>query len=281
MHIILTVLQTLLIIITLLVIIGHVLRRYELGNRETGAPTGPAGAATMERALGIAGEIAAVFLAILAYPLGYIIGESSVAELRSGEPPIILCHGYMHNRSAFLVLEHRIRKAGWNNIIAPNFRPASASIRCFADQLSEKVRQAISQTGCDRVNLIGHSMGGLVMRYFIEHLGGSSSVRTAITLGTPHRGTKTAVLGLFDTARQFRPDSTLIAELRLPPSAHDNLNMVSIWSDFDTVVLPPENASLPEPGKNIVVRNVGHVALLFSGQVFTHLRRELTGDPAT
>lgn len=36
--------------------------------------------------------------------------------------------------------------------------------------------------------LIGHSMGGLVARYFLECLGGWQHTRTLITLGTPHRG---------------------------------------------------------------------------------------------
>lgn len=41
--------------------------------------------------------------------------------------------------------------------------------------------------------LIGHSMGGLVARYFIECLGGWKDTRTLLTLGTPHRGSLNAV----------------------------------------------------------------------------------------
>ncbi len=41
--------------------------------------------------------------------------------------------------------------------------------------------------------LIGHSMGGLVARYFIECLGGWQVTRTLMTLGTPHRGSLNAV----------------------------------------------------------------------------------------
>jgi len=281
MHIILNVLQTLLLIVTLVVIITYLLRRYELGNRIPADSPAVGNASLVEKAIGMACEVAAFFFAILLYPLGYLLGESSSASIRPDERPILLCHGYLHNRSAFLLMNHRIRRAGWNNVIAPNFRPASASIPRFAEQLSEKVRHAISRTGCDRVSLIGHSMGGLVVRYYIEKLGGSSSVHTAITLGTPNLGTKMAVFGPLDTARQFRPDSMVITDLRQPSSSYEGVNMVSIWSDFDNVVLPPENASLPEPCKNIVVHNVGHIALLFSGRVFTHLHRELTENPVT
>ncbi len=41
--------------------------------------------------------------------------------------------------------------------------------------------------------LIGHSMGGLVARYFVECLGGWRATRTLMTLGTPHRGSLNAV----------------------------------------------------------------------------------------
>lgn len=44
-----------------------------------------------------------------------------------------------------------------------------------------------------RLVLIGHSMGGLIARYFIECLGGWEVTRTLITLGTPHRGSLNAV----------------------------------------------------------------------------------------
>lgn len=40
--------------------------------------------------------------------------------------------------------------------------------------------------------LIGHSMGGLVARYFLECLGGRADTRMLITFGTPHRGSLNA-----------------------------------------------------------------------------------------
>jgi len=44
-----------------------------------------------------------------------------------------------------------------------------------------------------RLILIGHSMGGLVARYFLEVLGGWEITRTLITFGTPHRGSLNAL----------------------------------------------------------------------------------------
>lgn len=44
-----------------------------------------------------------------------------------------------------------------------------------------------------KVILIGHSMGGLVSRYYLEVLGGWEHCRALITLGTPHRGSLKAL----------------------------------------------------------------------------------------
>ncbi len=269
-------LEILLIVVTLGVVVSYIIRRYELGNREAPDTTGYVTASAFEKTLGVAGEVAAVFLCVLLYPFGYVAAERSPAKLQPGERPLILCHGYRHNRSAFFLLRYRLRRAGWSNVIVPNFRPASASVPQFAGQLSEKASVAMSETGCDRVDLVGHSMGGLIVRYFVEKLAGASCVGTAITLGAPHRGTKMAALGLFKTAEQFRADSSLIRDLCGHSSSLGSVNMVSIWSDFDNIVLPPENAMLPQPCDNFMVRGVGHVALLFSGQVFERLRLALS-----
>jgi len=277
MRIILGLFQILVFVIVLAVFVSYIIRRYELGNRDAAIEGAYGQASAAEKALGIAGEIVAAVLSLVLYPFGYLAGGSSPAKLTTGERPVILCHGYMHNRSAFFLLHHRLRKAGWHNVVSPNFRPASASIPDFASQLADTVAVALVRSGCDDVDLVGHSMGGLVARYFIQNLGGASCVRMAVTMGSPHRGSKMAALGLFGTAEQFRSDSSLITGL---DAANTPANMTAIWSDFDNMVLPPENARLPEPCRNIMVRSVGHIALLLSGRVFEQLRRALSETPA-
>lgn len=56
-----------------------------------------------------------------------------------------------------------------------------------------KAWRAQSGAADAKLVLIGHSMGGLVARYFLECLGGWKSTRALITLGTPHRGSLNAV----------------------------------------------------------------------------------------
>ncbi len=74
-----------------------------------------------------------------------------------------------------------------------------ASNRWAAEHLDHVVRPALNAWKRSSGNegaklwLVAHSMGGLVARYFCEHLGGADITRELITLGTPHRGTAKAL----------------------------------------------------------------------------------------
>ncbi len=75
-----------------------------------------------------------------------------------------------------------------------------ASNRWAALALDAKVRPLLhdwrnGSGGADaKLWLVSHSMGGLVARYFLEHLGGADITRRLITIGTPHRGAPKALL---------------------------------------------------------------------------------------
>jgi hypothetical protein len=65
-------------------------------------------------------------------------------------------------------------------------------LQSFAIDRLKKWRSAPANSGA-RLVLVGHSMGGLISRYFLECLGGWRETRTLITVGTPHRGSLNAV----------------------------------------------------------------------------------------
>ncbi|HEX7115764.1 MAG TPA: hypothetical protein VF193_11590 [Steroidobacter sp.] len=67
--------------------------------------------------------------------------------------------------------------------------------RRLEDKALNALREWRSRSGNNeaRLVLIGHSMGGLISRYFLECLGGWHHTRTLITLGTPHWGSLNAL----------------------------------------------------------------------------------------
>ncbi len=276
MHIVFYIIQIVFVAVVATVLASYAVRHYEVG-AGVGDATGDR-LSLAEAALGVAQEIGAVFAAIMLYPLGFIMRDTDLTTLTRGERPVILCHGYMHNKSAFLLMGHRLRKIGRNNVVTLNFGPPSRRVPFFAERLSETVKTALMRTGVEKVDLVGHSMGGLVVRYFIEQLDGAASVNSAVTLGAPHLGVKTAVFGIFESAEQFMPGSELIAELNRAVPASRTVDMSAVWSDFDSIILPHESARLPEPYSSVKVGGVGHVAMLFSGRIFDEVRRAISKD---
>ncbi|MFG1723135.1 esterase/lipase family protein [Micromonospora chalcea] len=68
---------------------------------------------------------------------------------------------------------------------------------------------------------ICHSMGGLVVRYFLETLGGAAICRSLVTMGTPYRGSLPALRYLVDGLRvKDRELTRLTALARSLPSLH-------------------------------------------------------------
>jgi triacylglycerol lipase len=61
---------------------------------------------------------------------------------------------------------------------------------------AEQLAAAVRALPAEKVNLIAHSMGGLDARYAISRLGLADRVLSLTTIGTPHRGTPLADLGL-------------------------------------------------------------------------------------
>ena len=91
-----------------------------------------------------------------------------------------------------------------------------------------------------------HSMGGLVARWYAEHLGGSEFTSKIITIGTPHRGSVNAVDTLVNGLRKglgpFGIDLTLLA--RSLPSMYQLLPAYQCV-ERDGVLYAPHDVPLP------------------------------------
>lgn len=53
---------------------------------------------------------------------------------------------------------------------------------------AQQLKDQLLELGYEKVNLVGHSMGGLDARYMVTHLGMADRVASITTVGTPHHG---------------------------------------------------------------------------------------------
>jgi pimeloyl-ACP methyl ester carboxylesterase len=203
------------------------------------------------------------------------------ADRRPEHPPVLLLHGFIDNRSVFVLLRRSLRRHGRRQVEALNYSPLTCDIRAAAALLGRHIEEICERTGHERIDVVGHSLGGLIARYYVQRLGGDARVRTLVTLGTPHSGTRAIpLMTVHPIVRQMRPDSAVIEELTRP-APHCGTRFISFWSDLDQLMIPLETARIDHPDlltRNVMVSGIGHLALPVHSAVATAVRRELAAD---
>jgi hypothetical protein len=104
----------------------------------------------------------------------------------------------------------------------------------------EEVAAAREATGACGVHLIGHSLGGLLLRYALECDTFVVGPATVVTIATPHAGVRLARWMPGFCARLMHPGS---ATVRARPREHRAIRWIIFSSDGDRVV-PPSSARL-------------------------------------
>ncbi|MGW3954321.1 esterase/lipase family protein [Streptomyces sp. NPDC004752] len=228
---------------------------------------------------------------LLLYPTGIIQERRSQAPSPPDgaarlparpELPVVLLHGFIDNRSVFVLLRRNLAQQGRQCVQSLNYSPLTCDIRTAAELLGKHIEEICERTGSPQVDIVGHSLGGLIARYYVQRLGGDSRIRTLVTLGTPHSGTRAVPFAnAHPIVRQMRPGSDVIEELALPAPGC-RTRFVSFWSDLDSVMDPLESACLDHPdllAENVPVTGIGHLALPVHPAVAARIRQVLDAGP--
>lgn len=181
-----------------------------------------------------------------------------------GPRPVIVLHGYAMNRANYLPLAYRMGRAGLGPIYGFEYWTLGR-IAAGARQLGWFIDQVREATGSPQVDLVGHSMGGVVARYYVTLAGGDGTVNHLITLGSPHSGTDVSRIGVGHPARELFLGSKLVTRLAAAP-APQRTKMTVVWSRADALV--PGSRQPPVPGAEVIMYDdLGHVAMLGSRRV--------------
>ena len=155
--------------------------------------------------------------------------------------PVVLVPGYRDNASVFAhfvaFLEDQNLRA-YPISLAPN--DGRVTLEVLAGQIADFVNGTFA--GDQSLDFVGYSMGGLVLRYYLQRLGGLERTHRFVTLGTPHRGTWTAYGSNRTSVRQMRPRSTFLQDLDLDADRLGTICFRSIWTPFDLMIIPACNS---------------------------------------
>lgn len=223
-------------------------------------------------------ESLCLFVTVLLHPFG-LRRERGVRHRPPGTgpagTPVLLLHGLFHNRTCWWRAKRYLRpwcRGGLYSMNLPPWEPVEALL----DRVAERVDELRIALGVERVHLVGHSMGGMLARKYVQGRG-AARVDRCVLLGTPNGGSMLAPLAFSPLARLLVPGSPFLRELAEAPQPA-GVRFSALYSRHDNLVVPYESARL-EGVRNVELSGMGHCALLYHPQALKALAVELMEEP--
>ena len=121
------------------------------------------------------------------WELDAVRAESEICKTKY---PLLLVHGVFFRDFRYVNYWGRIPRELIRNGATVYYgqQQSAAAVEGSGRELAERIRQIIDETGCEKVNIIAHSKGGLDSRAAIAHCRMAPYVATLTTINTPHRG---------------------------------------------------------------------------------------------
>jgi len=124
--------------------------------------------------------------------------------------PVILVHGWTGRAADMSVMRDAFTAAGYPAYTVD--LPGQNNV-VNAQVIADLVDRARAETGAVRVDLVGHSMGGLSARWYLKRLGGADKVRTYVSMGSPHYGYPLACFLGEQDGGQMCPSNPFLVDL--------------------------------------------------------------------
>lgn len=195
-------------------------------------------------------------------PLYYLVGRSMGGQ--GGARPIVFVHGYAQNRVGFVGMARALARRGFGPMYGFNY-PWFSSIPTNARRLGRFLDRVKRWTNSEQIDLVCHSMGGLVALEYLRTEGSRALVHRCVTIASPHGG----VVWQGPIPGACGPELRSGGDYLRQIAGHTIANEVlSIYSTHDNIVHPPASSKLAaRGGHDLAIPGGGHLALLFDPQV--------------
>jgi triacylglycerol lipase len=188
------------------------------------------------------------------------------ANIAATARPVLLVHGFCGTKSSWSFVARALRARGVT-VNAITYTPFGTSVEQLADRLVADVERVLSQTGADKVHLVGHSLGGVVIAQAIASGRLNGRVDTVVTLAAPFGGSPWANLLPFgEIVQALREGSPLLRGLASAP-APDGVRWLAFTARLDMIVPGLRSVPTHAQAETIAVGGVGHLSMLLSRRV--------------
>jgi pimeloyl-ACP methyl ester carboxylesterase len=180
--------------------------------------------------------------------------------------PVVFVHGLGGAAGNFTPMRLYFRLRGRSRSYAAVFG-AAGSMHELAVRLSAFLEAVAAANGLGpdaQLDLVAHSMGGLIARLALEDERTRARVATLVTMATPHGGSHLARYGNTTSSLDLRPGSEILERLarqlpwRGPPQQP---RLVALWSPADVILLPANSAAV-DGAENIELAGFTHYGYL-------------------
>jgi triacylglycerol lipase len=246
--------------------------------------TARAAVQTVRRAAVVQANEAAMLMSTVAMaPLRLVAGGYDTASSSSPTAkaltshttrPVLLVHGFGGTKSSLALIARALDAQGMT-VETMGYPPLGMSVAQLAERLVAEVETILVATGTDKVHLVGHSLGGVVIAQAIADSRLTGRVDTVITLGSPFGGSPWAgVLPFVEIVRELRAGSPLLRRLASAPLP-DGVRWLSLTAALDIIVPGPRAVRSHTEAQTITFEGVGHLGMLMSRQVIDCIAAEL------
>ncbi|MBX3051435.1 MAG: hypothetical protein KF753_08185 [Caldilineaceae bacterium] len=157
--------------------------------------------------------------------------------------PVVMVPGYRDDASVFSRFVGFLRGEHFCTYpVSLSPSDGRVSLEVLAGQIAAFVEAAFPVD--QPLDFVGFSMGGVVLRYYLQRLGGLERTQRFVTLGTPHRGTWTAYGSNRPGVRQMRPGSAFLQDLATDAHRLGHICFTSIWTPLDLTIIPAASSAV-------------------------------------
>jgi triacylglycerol esterase/lipase EstA (alpha/beta hydrolase family) len=218
-------------------------------------------------------EWAATVWVMLAFPwrgFRLALGEGDAGR----HTPIVVIPGLCENALTLSILARRLWRRTGAPVLVITPRRYFDSLENLAAAARQQIEDWLRRTRGTRVDLVGHSMGGILARYLAQPSQLGERVRSVVTVASPHLGSALSVVAIGRNLRQMRRGSAFLESLnaQAPP---ETVRIASLCSLHDNLVLP-WNCALAPHGENLILRFRAHLTLILSGEVAERVAERLS-----
>ncbi len=194
---------------------------------------------------------------------GHLIATAGRPATERGPRHVVFVHGFMAHGRVFAPLRAHIERETGHTTSEVSYGPLER-FEVVAERVARELDEAARH---GPIAAVGHSLGGLLLRWSVQVLGAGPSVERLITLATPHRGTAAAKVGIVPLAKAIAPGSPILNELDRTTERAAHIATTALVAGADRMILPPASAALP--GAEVHwLDGVGHNEMLFHPEVF-------------